>query len=117
MVAVSRRAVLSGAAGAAALGGLWHAQSPAFAGPAAASAEPATATAAGDLAGDCAGVAEQIVRDAAMAWQRVPDSWRNGPFLGNGHLGVQVYRAKTANVLTFMLSHSEVQDQRGQWEA
>jgi len=62
-------------------------------------------------------VHEEIVRDARMVWRRVPDSWQTGPFLGNGLLGVQVYRARQGNVLKFMLSHSEVQDQRVQWEA
>ncbi|MFE9207363.1 glycoside hydrolase family 95-like protein [Micromonospora sp. NPDC007230] len=46
----------------------------------------------------------------------MPDSWQNGPFLGNGFLGVQIYRGAQGNVLKFMLSHSYVQDQRDQWE-
>ena len=62
-------------------------------------------------------VHEEIVRDARMVWQQLPDSWQTGPFLANGFLGVQVYGAPQANVLKLMLSHSLVQDQREYWEA
>lgn len=102
---VSRRGLLRGAsglAGAAALGGLWSAGSPA-------------AWAAGESSAPDR-VVEEIVRDASMAWRRPPTGWQTGPFLGNGFLGVQVYQV-TANTLRFMLSHSQVQDQRVQWEA
>ncbi|MEV6158030.1 glycoside hydrolase family 95-like protein [Nonomuraea sp. NPDC052129] len=59
-----------------------------------------------------------VLRDAAMIWKRLPSGWQNGPFLGNGFLGVHVYnKGGEGNVLRFMLSHSLVQDQRGQWEA
>jgi len=76
----------------------------------------------GAASAECRSVTERIVRDARMLWQRPPDSWQTAPFLGNGLLGVQVYRspasqAPQGNVLKFMLSHGEVQDQRVQWEA
>ncbi|WP_394828158.1 glycosyl hydrolase family 95 catalytic domain-containing protein [Pendulispora albinea] len=66
-----------------------------------------------------AGLHEQVVRDARMVWKKVPESWQTAPFLANARLGVQIYRdaAATGSVLKFMLSHSEVQDQRAQWEA
>ncbi|WP_158889151.1 glycosyl hydrolase family 95 catalytic domain-containing protein [Amycolatopsis anabasis] len=101
MPEVSRRVVLKGAsvaAGAAATGGLW-------------AAAPATAEPAGH------GVHRDLVADARMLWKRLPVSWQDGPFLANGLLGVQVYRGDTARSVKFMLSHSQVQDQRVQWEA
>ncbi|MET7717545.1 glycoside hydrolase family 95-like protein [Streptomyces sp. NPDC005407] len=58
---------------------------------------------------------EQTVRSAAMVWRRLAASWQEGPFIANGRLGAQLYAGRTANTLTLMLSHSEVQDQRGQW--
>ncbi|MCP3805499.1 hypothetical protein NLX83_40165 [Allokutzneria sp. A3M-2-11 16] len=63
------------------------------------------------------GTHERTAADAAMRWRRLPDSWQNGPFLGNGFLGAQLYRAEADNVLKVMLSHGHVQDQRVQWEA
>jgi alpha-L-fucosidase 2 len=107
---VSRRGLLRGAsglAGGAALGGLWSAGS---------SAAWAADTSAADASAAPGRVVEGIVRDAGMVWRRPPDSWRTGPFLGNGFFGVQVYRV-AGNALRFMLSHSQVQDQRVQWEA
>jgi hypothetical protein len=96
----------SGAAGLTALGGAWTAASPA----AWATAGVATGAAGGGVCGD-------VVRDARLVWRRPPTSWQTAPFLANGFLGVQVYQAPQGNVLKFMLSHSEVQDQRVQWEA
>ncbi|MFC9626976.1 hypothetical protein ACFTXM_45835 [Streptomyces sp. NPDC056930] len=62
-----------------------------------------------------ADVYEKTVRDAAMTWRTLPTGWQQAPFLANGYLGVQLYAGKTANTLKLMLSHSQVQDQRGQW--
>src|SRR3954471_1660309 len=47
-----------------------------------------------------------------LLWQRLPRTWYEGPFLGNGFLGVQVYREPGANALRFTVDHSEVQDHR-----
>ncbi|MFE7042356.1 hypothetical protein ACFU9X_23835 [Streptomyces atratus] len=58
---------------------------------------------------------EKTVRDAAMTWRTLPTGWQQAPFLANGYLGAQLYAGKTANTLKLMLSHSQVQDQRGQW--
>jgi alpha-L-fucosidase 2 len=67
---------------------------------------------------DGAGLTERVVRDADLIWRRPPTSWQTAPFLGNGFLGAQPYlAAEGGNVLKVMLSHSEVQDQRAQWEA
>ncbi|MFD4945124.1 hypothetical protein ACFWNT_21940 [Streptomyces sp. NPDC058409] len=62
-----------------------------------------------------AGIYEKTVRDAAMTWRTLPTGWQQAPFLANGYLGAQLYAGKTANTLKLMLSHSQVQDQRGQW--
>ncbi len=104
MAELSRRSMLKGAsaaAGVAAFGGLWaQGAPPAFAAEAAAG-----------------GVHRDVVDDARMIWKRLPKSWQEGPFLANGFLGVQVYAGAQPNVLKVMISHSQVQDQRGQWEA
>ena len=62
---------------------------------------------------------ERVVRDARMVWRRLPENWQSAPFLANGRLGVQVYQDETSagRALKFMFSHTEVQDQRVQWEA
>lgn len=71
----------------------------------------APATSGGDVHGG-------VLADAAMVWRRLPGGWQEGPFLGNGFLGVHLYqKSGEGNVLRFMLNHSLVQDQRGQWEA
>ncbi|MEV1172297.1 glycoside hydrolase family 95-like protein [Nonomuraea sp. NPDC049784] len=71
----------------------------------------AQASPGGDVHGD-------VLADAAMVWRRPPSGWQEGPFLGNGFLAAHVYqRPGEGNVLRFMLNHSLVQDQRGQWEA
>ncbi|WP_037315755.1 glycosyl hydrolase family 95 catalytic domain-containing protein [Amycolatopsis orientalis] len=43
-------------------------------------------------------------------WERLPRTWYEGPFLGNGFLGTQVYRDQGA--LKFTVDHSESQDHR-----
>ncbi|MGW9119086.1 glycosyl hydrolase family 95 catalytic domain-containing protein [Streptomyces sp. NPDC055663] len=58
---------------------------------------------------------EKTVRDAAMTWRALPTGWQEAPFLANGHLGAQLYAGTAANTLKLMISHSQVQDQRGQW--
>ncbi|MET7622204.1 glycoside hydrolase family 95-like protein [Streptomyces sp. NPDC005408] len=102
-----RRDVLGSAAGTA----LWLAASPtAWAAP-----EPISGTAAATRRRAPADPYEQTVRAAAMVWRRLPASWQEGPFIANGRLGAQLYAGQTPGTLKVMLSHSEVQDQRGQW--
>jgi alpha-L-fucosidase 2 len=103
MAELSRRSMLKGAsaaAGMAALGRLWAQGAP-----------PAFA------AGAARAVHRDIVDDAGMVWKRMPKNWQEGPFLANGFLGVQFYAGAQPNSLKVMISHSQVQDQRGQWEA
>ena len=127
MTDVSRRTFMRGAsslAAGAALGGI-TAATPATAAGAGGAVTASDPTAWGSgLTADCTGVHEQIVRDARMVWRRPPTGWQTGPLLGNGFLGVQFYLATSAgsppatgNVVKVMLSHSQVQDQRVQWEA
>ncbi|QDQ15330.1 glycosyl hydrolase family 95 catalytic domain-containing protein [Streptomyces spectabilis] len=99
MTPISRRAFVAGASGA-----LVAAGSPV-----------AWAAPAGAPRADAHGA---LLRDAAMVWKRLPRGWQEGPFLGNGFLAAHVYAEPgEGNVLRFMVNHSHVQDQRGQWEA
>ncbi|GAB3394764.1 hypothetical protein GCM10027360_88320 [Amycolatopsis echigonensis] len=96
MVGVSRRTVLrsvSIAAGAAAIGGLSAEGAP----PGLASGRSAY---------------RDVAMDARMLWRRLPKNWQEAPFLANGYLGVQAYAGQAPQVLKFMLSHTQVQDQR-----
>jgi len=47
-----------------------------------------------------------------LVWQRVPRTWYEGPFLGNGFLGSMVYQEPGRNALRFTVHHSQVQDHR-----
>ncbi|HEX6354884.1 glycosyl hydrolase family 95 catalytic domain-containing protein [Actinophytocola sp.] len=47
-----------------------------------------------------------------LVWKRVPRTWYEGPFLGNGFLGSMVYQEPGRNALRFTVHHSEVQDHR-----
>lgn len=107
----SRRTVLgaSTAATATAATALWTASS------ATAWAAPPAASAAHTDAAGKADPYEETVRAAAMVWRRLPTGWQEGPFLANGYLGAQLYAGRTANTLKLMLSHTQVQDRRGQW--
>ncbi|MGW2226291.1 glycosyl hydrolase family 95 catalytic domain-containing protein [Streptomyces formicae] len=107
---LSRRRFVSTAAATAAAGTtLWTASS------ATAWAGPSPTSAAHTAADDGADPYEAAVRAAAMVWRRLPTGWQEGPFLANGLLGAQLYAGRTANTLKLMLSHTQVQDQRGQW--
>ncbi|MFB6944979.1 hypothetical protein ACFWGL_16125 [Streptomyces sp. NPDC060286] len=103
MTAFSRRHFVGAAA--AGTSALWLAGSP----TAWAASAPAPAGRRG------ADVHERTVRDAAMTWRTLPTGWQQAPFLANGYLGAQLYAGRTADTLKLMLSHSQVQDQRGQW--
>ncbi|RZQ60285.1 glycosyl hydrolase family 95 catalytic domain-containing protein [Amycolatopsis suaedae] len=49
---------------------------------------------------------------ADLVWQRMPKTWYEGPFLGNGFLGSGIYAEPGANAVRFNVQHSEVQDHR-----
>jgi hypothetical protein len=49
---------------------------------------------------------------ADLVWRRMPSTWYEGPFLGNGFLGSGIYAEPGANAVRFNVQHSEVQDHR-----
>ncbi|MER8069326.1 glycoside hydrolase family 95-like protein [Streptomyces sp. NPDC094034] len=53
-----------------------------------------------------------VLDDADPVWQRMPKTWYEGPFLGNGFLGSGIYAEPGANAIRFNVQHSEVQDHR-----
>src|SRR5689334_17870666 len=102
----SRREVLQGAAGSVALPAL--------------GAVPAVDTvtvAAGQGLDNRIRTDEQWARflgEQDLVWGRLPRTWYEGPFLGNGFLGSIVYQEPGANALRFTVQHSEVQEHRPQ---
>ncbi|MFC9914747.1 glycoside hydrolase family 95-like protein [Streptomyces sp. NPDC127197] len=55
-----------------------------------------------------------VLDDADLVWQRMPTTWYEGPFLGNGFLGSGIYAEPGAasTAVRFNVQHSEVQDHR-----
>src|SRR4051794_13937184 len=98
MTEVSRRAVLGGLVGGAAAGAL----------PAAG----AFANGGGrDWLHDEVKWA-RFLADQDLVWQKLPATWFEGPFLGNGFLGSGIYAEPGANAVRFNVQHSQVQDHR-----
>jgi len=54
----------------------------------------------------------QFLAGQDLVWQRMPRTWYEGPFLGNGFLGSMVYQEPGRNALRFTVHHSQVQDHR-----
>ncbi|MFB9906004.1 glycosyl hydrolase family 95 catalytic domain-containing protein [Allokutzneria oryzae] len=52
-----------------------------------------------------------------LVWRKPPDSWWQGPFLGDGLLGTMIYREPGKNAIRFTTQHSEVQDYRPQFNS
>ncbi|MEU7785779.1 Tat pathway signal sequence domain protein [Amycolatopsis sp. NPDC049159] len=90
---ITRRTVLGGALAGLAAAGLT---------PAAAATAPGS---------DDFGWAE-FLATADLRWRRLPKTWYEGPFLGNGFLGSGVYAEPGQNALRFTVQHSQVQDHR-----
>src|SRR6266700_8308213 len=63
-----------------------------------------------EMAGE--GAWARFLAGADLVWRRLPQSWFEGPFLGNGRLGSLVYAQPGANAVHFGVQHSEVQDHR-----
>ncbi|WP_413104568.1 glycosyl hydrolase family 95 catalytic domain-containing protein [Streptomyces sp. Inha503] len=101
--APTRRTVVGTAMAAGAAAGL--------AGPATAyAAEPRTPAAATRPAGDPWAT---VLADADMVWQKMPQTWYEGPFLGNALLGSGIYAEPgDGHAVRFNVQHSEVQDHR-----
>ncbi|MFI1356517.1 glycosyl hydrolase family 95 catalytic domain-containing protein [Streptomyces sp. NPDC020898] len=55
-----------------------------------------------------------VLDDADLVWQRMPATWYEGPYLGNGFLGSGIYAEPGAetSAVRFNVQHSEVQDHR-----
>jgi hypothetical protein len=47
-----------------------------------------------------------------MVWSRLPKAWDEGPFLGNGMMGAQLYYDEAADALRLDVQRSDVQDYR-----
>ncbi|GGR96941.1 hypothetical protein GCM10010252_39490 [Streptomyces aureoverticillatus] len=58
-----------------------------------------------------------VLDDADMVWRRMPKTWYEGPFLGNGFLGSGIYAepGRETKAVRFNVQHSEVQDHRPQF--
>ncbi|MFD5390002.1 Tat pathway signal sequence domain protein [Streptomyces sp. NPDC127074] len=55
---------------------------------------------------------ERFLGGQDLIWKRLPRTWYEGPFLGNGLLGSMIYQEPGENALRFTIHHSEVQDHR-----
>ncbi|MFI8812327.1 MULTISPECIES: glycosyl hydrolase family 95 catalytic domain-containing protein [unclassified Streptomyces] len=55
-----------------------------------------------------------VLDDADLLWRKLPKTWYEGPYLGNGRLGSGIYAEPGAqsNAIRFNVQHSEVQDHR-----
>ncbi|MGW0708397.1 glycosyl hydrolase family 95 catalytic domain-containing protein [Streptomyces sp. NPDC002643] len=102
----SRRTVL--ATGSAAVGGALLATGPT---PYATAADHGDRT---DVAVPSTDPWRTVLDDADLVWQRMPTTWYEGPFLGNGFLGSGIYAEPGAETraVRFNVQHSEVQDHR-----
>jgi hypothetical protein len=110
----SRREVLLGIAGTASAAAL-PVGAPAGDGPATAAdvtaaADPAAAADHGSV--DSERTWARFLADQDPVWARLPRTWYEGPFLGNGFLGSILYAEPAANALRLTVQHSEVQDHR-----
>jgi alpha-L-fucosidase 2 len=47
-----------------------------------------------------------------LIWDRLPCTWDEGPFLGNGNMGTMIYRQPGTNGLRFEVCRADVQDHR-----
>ncbi|MFI6876423.1 glycosyl hydrolase family 95 catalytic domain-containing protein [Streptomyces sp. NPDC050400] len=56
-----------------------------------------------------------VLDDADLVWQKMPTTWYEGPYLGNGLLGSGIYQEPGKNAVRFNVQHSEVQDHRPQF--
>ncbi|HEU4422942.1 MAG TPA: Tat pathway signal sequence domain protein, partial [Pilimelia sp.] len=55
---------------------------------------------------------ERFLAGADLIWKRMPATWFEGPFLGNGFLGSGIYAEPGRNAVRFNVQHSQVQDHR-----
>lgn len=48
-----------------------------------------------------------------LVWEQIPNHWNEGPFLGNGQLGLVAYANRDKNRFDFHLGRADVTDHRG----
>ncbi|GLZ29937.1 hypothetical protein Lesp02_21270 [Lentzea sp. NBRC 105346] len=60
---------------------------------------------------------KDFIGSADLIWKKMPTTWFDGPFLGNGFLGSGIYREPGANAIRFNVQHSQVQDHRPEFGA
>ncbi len=77
---------------------------------------PAQASAA-DRTGSASDPWGAVLDDADLVWQRMPSTWYEGPYLGNGFLGSGIYAepGREQAAVRFNVQHSEVQDHRPEY--
>lgn len=80
-------------------------------------AAPATGAAAPVTVHSPADSWNTVLDDADLHWQKLPKTWYEGPYLGNGRLGSGIYAEPGAETtaIRFNVQHSEVQDHRPEY--
>ncbi len=104
MTEISRRTVLGTT-----IGGLTAAALPAVASPALAAPEAQWSL---DNRMTTDAQWSDFLRGQDLLWRRLPTTWMEGPFLGDGRLGSGVYREPNTNAVRFTVQHGESQDHR-----
>ncbi|MEU6715300.1 Tat pathway signal sequence domain protein [Nonomuraea sp. NPDC046802] len=57
----------------------------------------------------------EFLKGQDLIWGRMPRSWYEGPFLGDGLLGSMIYQEPGQNKVRFTVQHGRVQDHRPQF--
>ncbi|SEG25317.1 hypothetical protein SAMN05444920_102350 [Nonomuraea solani] len=57
----------------------------------------------------------EFMKNQDLIWGRMPKSWYEGPFLGDGLLGSMIYQEPGQNKVRFTVQHGRVQDHRPQF--
>ncbi|MEV4009164.1 Tat pathway signal sequence domain protein [Nonomuraea angiospora] len=57
----------------------------------------------------------EFMKGQDLLWGRLPRTWYEGPFLGDGLLGSMVYQEPGQNKIRFTVQHGRVQDHRPQF--
>src|SRR5690242_632431 len=113
MTEISRRAVLGSAVAGAAASALPAAPALAAGGPAGA---PGTAPDSrhGGWVEEKVNWSE-FLAGSDLIWKKLPKTWYEGPYLGNGFLGSGIYAEPGKNAIRFNVQHSQVQDHRPEY--
>ena len=60
---------------------------------------------------------KDFIGSSDLIWKKMPTTWFDGPYLGNGFLGSGIYAEPNANAIRFNVQHSQVQDHRPEFGA